>query len=151
MQRFPRCLLALTFPLHSPSHFPPISQNSNSQELTLFCGFGAQVTSVTLTAFKIKSKLLSLTYKALNHPALAYLLSCNSLKHTPSCGIFLLLYLLYVFLEDYPSSPSGPTYSSVKLTSRVMSSENPCLYPILGYLLFLYVSVPLSSHNKISL
>lgn len=113
MQRFPRCLLALTFPLHSPSHFPPISQNSNSQELTLFCGFGAQVTSVTLTAFKIKSKLLSLTYKALNHPALAYLLSCNSLKHTPSCGIFLLLYLLYVFLEDYPTSPSGPTYSLI--------------------------------------
>lgn len=44
------------------------------------------------------------------------------------------------------SLSTGPTYPSLKLTSRVMSSSNPFPHPSLGCLPLLCVSVALSSH-----
>lgn len=103
--------------------------------------------SVTPIAFRRKSKLLGLAYKALSHAALAELLSHDSLMHTPSCGLLLPGHLLPVFSEHDTSSCSGPTYPSLALPSRVMSSSNPVPHPSLGCLLLLCVSVALSSHQ----
>ena len=71
------CLLALTFLLHSPGHFPHVSQSSSSGNQPKPVALELRWLWVIPTAFKIKSKLLSLASVQFSSVAQSCLTLCD--------------------------------------------------------------------------
>ena len=71
------CLLALTFLLHSPGHFPHVSQSSSFWNQPKPVALELRWLWVTPTAFKIKSKLLSLASVQFSSVAQSCLTLCD--------------------------------------------------------------------------
>ena len=76
------CLLALTFLLHSPGHFPHVSQSSSFWNQPKPVALELRWLWVTPTAFKIKSKLLSLASVQFSSVAQLCPTLCDPMNHS---------------------------------------------------------------------